>query len=462
MNNDHTMQYTKGYPKLNSGLKGAATPAEREKSRIILFRNLLLIGMSLSTFGLFYFLLYGGPLSYLTPTLLVFFTSLLILSYYKRHRLSRLFLIAGLPLIMSSSLLVYGADGGAGYTLLIGFSIAIVFQDELRIRIGFVLYNMLLYGLAYTLLIIIEPPLAQQTGPMEATLTYLGTAICVTVLAIYFVREIAQYEQNREQMLHALDKKNKALEQTQQEIERFTRITSHDLKSPVRTISSFLDLMKRDLERKDYERLPEYITFAKRGAYQLNLLINDIMEYTELNDNQWLTPKPVKINKLIENCSTQLARAHERRLLVTYPLPLPRIMTIERELSVVFLNLMENALIYNTNKQPEVIITHQEEEEAHLICFKDNGIGISREFHQRVFDMFQRLHTDEFHPGTGLGLALCRKILQRMNGDIWLKSSEGAGSSFFIRLPKVHEQPFSSQPAAAASDDQPTLIPAAR
>lgn len=219
------------------------------------------------------------------------------------------------------------------------------------------------------------------------------------------------------------------------ELERFAYIASHDLQEPLRMVTSFLQLLKKRYETKLDETATQYIAFAVDGAERMKTLIMDLLDYSRVGSNTEPNEN-VDLNLLVEEIRNVFSKAIDDTKANITVSPLPIVKGNRTQLLQLFQNLIGNAIKYQKDKIPVIQINHKEEEEEHLFEIKDNGIGIDPAFHEKIFVIFHRLHSRSEYTGTGIGLAICKKIVERHNGKIWVKSEPGEGSSFFFTLGK--------------------------
>ncbi len=217
------------------------------------------------------------------------------------------------------------------------------------------------------------------------------------------------------------------------ELEQFAYIASHDLQEPLRMVSSYVQLLGRRYQGKLDKDADEFIAFASEGAIRMQRLINDLLAYSRVGTR----------GKGFEevNLETVLARAlenlqlalREKDAAVTHD-PLPVVYGDVGQLTQVFQNLIDNAVKFRAEAQPRVHVSARLEEGDCVCSVRDNGIGIAPEFVNRLFVLFQRLHTRKDYPGTGIGLAICKRIVERHGGKIWVESRPGEGSTFFFQI----------------------------
>ncbi len=242
------------------------------------------------------------------------------------------------------------------------------------------------------------------------------------------------YNNERESLIESLKNKNIKLEQTTEELERFTYIASHDLKSPLRTINSFIGLIERDIRRENFKALPERMQFVKSGAQQMNTLVEDILEISTLKNPNDKKKVEVDLNVVLEKVQANLMEDINSQNAIINTELLPSFYCDEAEFLLLFQNMIQNGIKYNKSEIPTIDISTQKSGNELFISFKDNGIGIEQEYHEQIFQFFKRLHTSDKYQGTGLGLGLCKKIVSSYGGDIEVDSVTGKGSTFRIKL----------------------------
>lgn len=230
------------------------------------------------------------------------------------------------------------------------------------------------------------------------------------------------------------------LARSNRELEQFAYIASHDLQEPLRKIAGFTELLATRYQGMFDEKGQSYMAYIVDGATRMRSLINDMLSYSRIIH---------KARELAETeCSQVVARVVQDLELTIKENnaeivcgPLPVIQADQTQLGQLFQNLIANGIRYHGAAPPRITITATRQRHAWLFSVADNGIGIAPEFHQRIFAIFQRLHTRAEYPGTGIGLAICQKIVDRHGGQIWVESTEGSGSTFFFTLPFTPNTP---------------------
>ncbi len=226
------------------------------------------------------------------------------------------------------------------------------------------------------------------------------------------------------------------LKRSNEDLRQFAYAASHDLQEPIRMISSYLQLIERRYKEKLDSEAIEFIDYAVSGAKRMQILINDLLAYSRVNTQQ-KAMKDANLNSILEIVLHTLKAKIIDTAAVIEVDKLP-IVTIDGPQFIrLFQNLIENALKFRKADLSPIIHIFANDKGNHWeFGVKDNGIGIDPEFAEKIFVIFQRLHTRQEYPGTGIGLAVCKKIVERHNGTIWIESKEGEGTTFFFTLPK--------------------------
>jgi len=265
-----------------------------------------------------------------------------------------------------------------------------------------------------------------------------GRKLLLTV--IRDITERKQAEEEREALLEDLRTLNYKLEQSNKELQDFVYVASHDLQEPLRKISSFGILLQDSLQGKLDEDQQENFEYMIDGAKRMQMMIGDLLDYSRVTTRA----KPferVDLNKVIEDLkSLELATlVDETRGAIYVPEPLPPVRGDPSQVYRLLQNLIGNGLKFHQEGiPPKITISARRTKDNMLhIQVQDNGIGIDAKYHEQVFTMFKRLHSRKRYKGTGIGLAICKKIVNRHRGDIGVKSTPGEGSTFWFTLPRV-------------------------
>jgi light-regulated signal transduction histidine kinase (bacteriophytochrome) len=234
--------------------------------------------------------------------------------------------------------------------------------------------------------------------------------------------------QEREQAKQELARSNKELEQ-------FAYVASHDLQEPLRMVRSYLQLLQRRYQSHLDEDADEFIAFAVDGASRMHALINGLLTYSRVN-MQGKSFRATDSGQVLQRVLGDLKIAiDEAGVVVTHHNDFPIVMADEVQLAQLFQNLIGNAIKFHGNLLPEIRIeVKRHSDRAWVFSINDNGIGIEPRYYKRIFMIFQRLHTQTEYEGTGIGLAICKKIVERHGGRIWVESEPGQGSTFYFTI----------------------------
>jgi PAS domain S-box-containing protein len=241
--------------------------------------------------------------------------------------------------------------------------------------------------------------------------------------------------QSHKEFEQKIVEKNIQLEKSYKEMEMFAYITSHDMQEPLRMITNYLQLVKSRLKNIGDNSLNDFIDYAFSGAQNLQVLIKDILAYSTTNKIVKQNA-PISMDRLFVEVNSDLHMLFEEKeatlIFPDNPLPLK---AEKNAMRLVFQNLILNGIKYNKKPNPIIEVNCWKENGAIIYSFEDNGIGIEKRFWSQIFEPFQRLHTKKEYSGTGLGLPICKKIIEKHGGEIWLDSTLGKGSTFYIRIP---------------------------
>lgn len=217
-------------------------------------------------------------------------------------------------------------------------------------------------------------------------------------------------------------------------LQQFAYIASHDLQEPLRMVSSFTELLERRYKDKLDQDAKDFIHFANDGAKRMQLLVNSLLSFSRVA-TQGKDFVPTDCNIIYKNVLDNLKILIEEKEVKVTADPLPTVMADEVQISQVFQNLINNAIKF-CRENPTIHVSVKEATSEWIFSVKDNGIGIPKEEFNNIFIIFHRLHTREEFPGTGMGLAICKRIIERHNGKIWVNSQVGKGSTFYFSIPK--------------------------
>jgi PAS domain S-box-containing protein len=259
-----------------------------------------------------------------------------------------------------------------------------------------------------------------------------------TVVPIYYRRKRATLGSlidvtERKQMEERLQQITAEMQRSNTELEQFAYVISHDLQEPLRMVSSYTQLLAKRYSNKLDADADEFISYAVNGAKRMQTLLHDLLEYSRVG-TRGKPFSPVNCEHVVEQAMANLKIAiKEFSASVSYD-TLPTVIGDEGQLVRLFQNLIGNAIKFRKDEAPQVHITAQRRNNVVTFSIKDNGIGIDPQHSQSIFEIFRRLHTREEYPGTGMGLAICKKIVERHGGHISVQSQPGQGSTFYFSV----------------------------
>jgi signal transduction histidine kinase len=248
-------------------------------------------------------------------------------------------------------------------------------------------------------------------------------------------RDVAKRKRAEE----ALERQAQELARSNAELEQFAYIASHDLQEPLRMVRSYVQLLERRYKGKLDEDADDFIAYAVDGAARMQALINDLLKYSRVGTKGKLFASTDCAKVLRAVLANMEITIEETKAKVTYD-DLPTIMADDVQLIQLFQNLVGNAIKFRGEQPPEIHVSVERKYGEWVFGVHDNGIGIEEQYFEQIFMIFQQLHTRDRYEGTGIGLAICQKIVEHHGGRIWVESEPGQGSTFYFSIPTEREQ----------------------
>jgi PAS domain S-box-containing protein len=252
------------------------------------------------------------------------------------------------------------------------------------------------------------------------------------------MRAEAELTRHREHLEELVFQRTEELARSNRDLEQFAYVASHDLQEPLRAVAGFVGLLRQRYQGKLDEKADSYISSAVAGVTRMQTLIGDLLSYSRVG-TKGKALEPTDIGKSLKDALTDLHASIEESGAVIGVDPLPTVQADAIQLTQLYQNLIANAIKFRSDRPPEIHVGARREQDAWLFWVRDNGIGIEPQYTERIFMIFQRLHTRNQYPGTGIGLAICKRIVERHGGSIRVESQPGQGSTFYFTLPDKGE-----------------------
>lgn len=235
-----------------------------------------------------------------------------------------------------------------------------------------------------------------------------------------------------------ITERTKSLKKSNERLQEFAYVASHDLQEPLRMVINYMQLLEKKYKKNLDETADQYIHFAVDGAKRMQKLIQGLLALSRI-DSRGEPFEAVDCDETVGQVLKQLkTKISESKASIKYKY-LPSVVADRMQLGQLFQNIIENALKYRSNKKPQISVSAESKKHEWLFSITDNGIGIDPIQTKQIFAIFKRLHSKKSYPGTGIGLAICDRIIERHGGKIWVESNPNEGSTFFFTIPKTNE-----------------------
>jgi signal transduction histidine kinase len=270
-------------------------------------------------------------------------------------------------------------------------------------------------------------------------LSYLASALIPILfrgIQSYIDKQLELQEELLEQK-ESLKKTLITLEEKNNDLEKFAYVASHDLQEPLRMVSSFLNQLKKKYNNILDEKASQYIFYAVDGARRMRQIILDLLEYSRAGKNEENNLEKENINKVLDDTMMNISQDIKKKNARIIRKNIPDITVYRTLFTQIFQNLISNALKYSKKDvKPKIIISCEDSDSHWTFSVKDNGIGIEEEYFDKIFIIFQRLHNRNEYDGTGTGLAIVKKVIEQLDGNVWVNSKLNKGSTFYFTVKK--------------------------
>jgi len=247
--------------------------------------------------------------------------------------------------------------------------------------------------------------------------------------------KVARDITEREAQEHALSEANAALTRSNADLQQFAHSASHDLQEPLRMVAAYSELLKREFGEKLGSKGDQYIAYTIQGALRMEQLLNDLRAYAQASSSGQEPAEYIDANEILDQALANLEAGIQESGASVTRAALPRIRIHGFQLEQIFQNLIGNSIRYRSNEPPLIHVAAERRGDEWLFSVQDNVIGIDPRYKELIFGIFKRLHSSAEYPGTGMGLALCQRVVERCGGRIWVESAPGRGSTFFFTIP---------------------------
>lgn len=424
---------------LHLGVEGLSDSKEKKyiKSANVIFILTSVITIVYLTMAIFWD-------SLLWTTLLAFAEvisfSALILNAYGQINTSRYVFVVGVNLIIFLSSLMVGPFAHIHNSLMLSAILPfLIFNTRKSFQLAVSVAFPLVLMLVYTRML----PYFSAYHLAESVQIKIDSAgiFVQTVALLVMVMQLASNIRDKEDELelsHAqMQMQTSELRRSNSDLEQFAYIISHDLKAPVRNISSFMSLLLNKYGSTLNNEAKEFVNYSYSGSKRLERLIDDVLAYCRIGTNL-PQPVPVNLNDVVKTIEFELReRLYDANATININKELPVVSHVHASLMYhIFQNLISNGLKFNKKEHPEITINWTNSLNHYTFSVQDNGIGISKEYSTTIFQMFKRLHNEQDYDGTGIGLAICKKIVEYYHGEIWFESKDGEGTIFHFTIRK--------------------------
>lgn len=283
-----------------------------------------------------------------------------------------------------------------------------------------------------------------EVRSLSHSLAQMKEAIGITIRELQHenrARQAAQQklQRHRDRLENTVKERTAELQRSNEQLERFAYITSHDLQEPLRTVESFSSLLEKRAGDKLDSEAREFLDYIHDAVRRLREMVEALLAYSRV-DTQGQPFEEASCDEIAQRALANLKTSIDESQAVITVEPLPTVQADVAQLTQLFQNLISNAIKFHGDHPPDIRISARGEGGEWVFACRDNGIGIAPEYQDKIFELFRRLHARDKYPGTGIGLAFCKHVVDRHGGRIWVESKQGEGATFFFTIPKRHSE----------------------
>jgi signal transduction histidine kinase len=301
---------------------------------------------------------------------------------------------------------------------------ALRFGRRETVLVNFVMLGIALHGSVHG-----SGPFA-RADPNESLLLLQCYMAATSIISLV----VAAVVDERKRLQAELVQRAKDLDRSNKELEQYAYVASHDLQEPLRMIASYSHLLNRRYRGKLDAKADEFLSYIELNVHRMEEFIKGLLEYSRVTNSEG-TNQIVQLNDVLQDAQGNLANAIQKAQAVITHDPMPTVRCNRLEIRQVLQNLLANALKFRGKDSPAIHVAIRKMEREWIVSVKDNGIGIEQQYAGRLFEMFYRIHSASEYPGAGIGLAVCKKVVERHGGRIWFESVPGQGATFYFSLP---------------------------
>ena len=358
---------------------------------------------------------------------LLFTFGLFVLNKLKKTRISIFIFNLFFPIVILGLVFLYRQPNNIEYIFFIFLISALLLQVGLyeRFLVAALPFTLLIYSKSGHYLV---GYFDRDIGELSDLIILITSILTVLLTLLSLAWELRKYDYKIKKLLIELENRNEELLDKNKELERFSYVVSHDMKTPLRAVAGYINILEKRLKDTDDENL-RYFKYIKQNATQLNDLVVETLEFSKMGLEN-VDFEVVDVNELL----FKLSRDFVAKDIQVYTENFPNVLGNKVLVNKLFQNVIENGGKYNNSKEKIIEINFNIKGDKVIFSIKDNGIGIDEKYHTQIFEMYKRLHTKKEYKGTGLGLSISKKIAKQLQGDIYLTSKVGKGTTFYLEL----------------------------